>query len=96
MNAMLGVLFNAFDRQWQGRVSMAWLPDVSLNPELDVLGFYLPFSFFVVTAGFIVAWALAWAMDRLGLTRFVWHPPLFLFAMMIGCSAGLALLLFPR
>ncbi|WP_309399553.1 DUF1656 domain-containing protein [Cerasicoccus maritimus] len=93
---MLGTFF---DETIQGRVGgsvMALLPDISLNPELDVLGFYVPFSFFIVTLGFMLAWALAWAMDRLGLTRFVWHPPLFLFAMMVGCSAGLGLLLFPR
>lgn len=77
--------------------ALAWATsDFYLNPETDVLGFYVPFAMIVVCAGFLIAWLLAWAMDRIGITRFVWHPPLFLFAMMVGCSAGLALLLFPR
>lgn len=67
-----------------------------LDPEIDVFGFYAPFAMVVVVGGFLLAWLLAWAMDRIGLTRFVWHPPLFLFAMMIGCAAGLGLLLFPQ
>ncbi|GHC09144.1 hypothetical protein GCM10007047_28030 [Cerasicoccus arenae] len=69
---------------------------IYLDPEMDLLGFYLPFSFFITIGGFVLAWLLAWVMDHVGLTRFVWHPPLFLFAMMIGCTAGLGLLLFPR
>lgn len=82
--------------RWLPEGTFALLGDWSLNPEIDALGFYLPFSMIVVVLGFSLAWVLAWAMDRVGLTRFVWHPPLFLFAMMVGCSSGLALLLFPR
>jgi len=77
--------------------ALAWLPaDLYLDPELDVLGFFVPFAMVIVAGGFLLAWLLAWVMDCLGLTRYVWHPPLFLFAMMIGCSAALGLLLFPR
>ncbi|MEO0794398.1 MAG: DUF1656 domain-containing protein [Verrucomicrobiota bacterium] len=67
-----------------------------LDPEIDVLGFYLPFVLVIVTGGFLLAWAVAWMMDMVGLTRFVWHPPLFLFSLMVACSAGLGLILFPR
>lgn len=67
-----------------------------LDPEIEVLGFYLPFALIIILAGFIAAWLVAWVMDFLGLTRFVWHPPLFMLALLVGCSAGLGLLLFPR
>lgn len=67
-----------------------------LDPEIHVGGFYVPFALVVILAGFLLAIVVAWVFDRLGLTRFVWHPPLFLFALLIGCSTGLAILLFPR
>jgi len=79
-----------------GSASLTLPGGLSLDPEIDLFGFYVPYSMIVVLAGFLLAWLLAWLMDWFGLTRFVWHPPLFLFAMMIGCSAGLALWLFPR
>lgn len=95
MERLLGYM--AQESFWQGAGSpLAFLPDIWLDPELDVLGFYVPFAMVIVTAGFLLAWLIAWIFDVLGLTRFVWHPPLFLFAMMIACCAALGLWLFPR
>lgn len=96
MDGLFGIIGTGFLSRFN-QAALVWPPDgVHLDPELDVLGFYVPFALLVLAGGFLMAWMLAWAMDRLGLTRFVWHPPLFLFAMMIGCSAGLGLLVFPR
>lgn len=77
-------------------VTAAIWPEWHLDPEIPVLGFYVPFAFVITLAGFLLAAGLAWVLDTLGLTRFIWHPPLFLFSLMIACATGLGILLFPR
>ena len=36
--------------------------------------------------GMILAWFIARLMNHFRLTRYVWHPPLFLLALMVICT----------
>jgi hypothetical protein len=55
--------------------------------EIDAFGVYLPplLGYLVATA---VAWyVLRWGLERLGVYRYVWHPPLFntaLYVILLG------------
>jgi hypothetical protein len=51
--------------------------------EIDVFGVYVaPISVMMVVAWFITI-ALRRSASRFGLLRYVWHPPLFVFALYI-------------
>ncbi|MEO8205605.1 MAG: DUF1656 domain-containing protein [Chthoniobacterales bacterium] len=60
------------------------------SPELDIMGFLIPWSVAIWTMGFLVAWAVALFLERKGWTRFVWHLPLFFIAMVVffSCMLG--------
>jgi hypothetical protein len=47
----------------------------------------------VGTLGFLAAWLATLALERLGLTRHIWHLPLFFVALAVlfGATLGLAL-----
>ena len=63
------------------------------TPEMDLFGFLLPWGMVVGTLGFLAAWLATLALERLGLTRHIWHLPLFFVALAVlfGATLGLAL-----
>jgi hypothetical protein len=50
---------------------------------------YLPPVLFVIGLGFVSAWVLTRILNRTGLSRFFWHPPL----AMLGLAALLSALI---
>jgi hypothetical protein len=69
---------------------------VQLNrPEFGFLDLLIPWIALVGLAGFIAAWLVVAIMERTGLSRRVWHLPLFFVALTVLFSCGIGTLLFP-
>jgi hypothetical protein len=52
---------------------------------------YLPPSLFTFALGALVAWLVSRVLNRTGLSRYFWHPPLALLAMTVFFSALIGL-----
>jgi Protein of unknown function (DUF1656) len=61
------------------------------TPELRFGDFLVPWGMVIGSLGFLGAWIALEAMERLGLTRGIWHLPLFFVALAVflGCVVGL-------
>ncbi|QYY35333.1 DUF1656 domain-containing protein [Ruficoccus sp. ZRK36] len=70
-------------------------PDWRLPAEINLLGFYLTPIFVVIILGILLAGVSVWLIDIARLTRFIWHPPLFLFSLAVIYSITLSLLFMP-
>lgn len=64
-------------------------------PEFDLFGILVPWGFVMAVLGFLTAWLITLAMERLHLTNHVWHLPLFFIALVVLCSSILGLLFTP-
>jgi hypothetical protein len=68
---------------------------VSLNrPELRLTELLIPWIVMIGLLGFLAAWLVVAIMERSGLSRYVWHLPLFFLALVVLFSSvfGLAFL----
>jgi Protein of unknown function (DUF1656) len=65
------------------------------RPEFGFLDLLFPWIALVGLAGFIAAWLVVAIMERTGLSRRVWHLPLFFIALAVLFSCGIGALLFP-
>ena len=61
--------------------------------EIQILGVYFPPLIVAILAGLLCAFGSAWLLNRTGLSRFFWHPPL-AFAALWLLSAALVGLIF--
>ena len=69
---------------------------VQLNrPEFGVLDLLFPWIALIGLAGFVVAWLVVAIMELTGLSRRVWHLPLFFLALAVLFSCGIGTLLLP-
>ena len=61
------------------------------NGEQPIYDFNTPWSMAIIVLGFLSAWAVTDLLERLGLTRHVWHLPLFFaaLAVLFGSLIGL-------
>jgi hypothetical protein len=61
------------------------------NGEQRIYDFNTPWSMAIVVLGFLSAWAVTSIFEHLGLTRHVWHLPLFFaaLAVLFGSLIGL-------
>ena len=65
------------------------------NPELDFLDLLVPWNLGIGVVGFLVAWILMAALERAGLTRFIWHVPLFFLGLFVLLASLLGLFFHP-
>jgi tetrahydromethanopterin S-methyltransferase subunit E len=65
------------------------------RPEFGFLDLLFPWIAPIALAGFIAAWIVVTIMEDIGLTRRVWHLPLFFVALTVLFSCGIGALLFP-
>lgn len=54
--------------------------------EISLNGVLIPPWLPAAVLGWLLAWGLSRLANHLGLSRFVWHPPLFLLALVVTCS----------
>jgi uncharacterized membrane protein YeaQ/YmgE (transglycosylase-associated protein family) len=60
--------------------------------EISFSGVYFPPIFFVIVFGIIGAFVITSVLNRTGLSKYFWHPPLAFLAMSALISAVIALL----
>jgi hypothetical protein len=65
------------------------------RPEFGVLDLLFPWIGLVGLAGFGAAWLVVAIMEFTGLSRRVWHLPLFFVALGVLLSCGIGTLLLP-
>ena len=65
--------------------------DYLRNSEQAIYDFNTPWSMAIVVLGFLSAWLVTNILEHLGITRHVWHLPLFFaaLAVLFGSSIGL-------
>lgn len=74
-----------------------WVPESwRLVPEYDILGFYITPMIFIILASILLGALTVWAGGILQLNRLVWHPPLFLLALIFVYGFLLSLMFLPR
>ncbi len=63
--------------------------------EISIGGIYFPPIMFAILLGVVLAGLLAKVLNRLNLTRFIWHPPLFFVALSVICTWLVDLFILP-
>lgn len=65
------------------------------TPELDFLDLLMPWVLGIGIVGFLLAWVAMSVLERAGLTRFIWHVPLFFLGLFVLLTSLLGLLFHP-
>jgi Protein of unknown function (DUF1656) len=69
---------------------------LSLNrPEMKLGEVLIPWIVVIGTFGFLAAWLVVAIMERTGLSRYVWHLPLFFLALVVLLSSVMGMLFQP-
>jgi hypothetical protein len=66
----------------------------SIPVEISFGGVYLPPLFFVVLFGVMSAYGISVILNRLGLSRYFWHPPLAFAALTLLMTSLIGLMFF--
>ncbi|MBV9488136.1 MAG: DUF1656 domain-containing protein [Verrucomicrobia bacterium] len=53
------------------------------SPELQVLDLLVPWNVGIGILGFLLSWVILATLERTGLTRFIWHLPLFFLGLLV-------------
>jgi Protein of unknown function (DUF1656) len=65
------------------------------RPELGFNELLVPWIMIVVALGFLIAWLVVTIMELTCLSRYVWHLPLFFFALIVLFSSLIGMVIFP-
>ena len=65
------------------------------NAAIDVLGMFLPWWLVVAVFAYLAAWFVVTILERLHLTRHIWHLPLFFLALVVLFYSAIGLALAP-
>ena len=69
---------------------------LTLNrPEMQLGEVLIPWIVVIGTFGFLAAWLVVAIMERTGLSRYVWHLPLFFLALIVLLSSVMGMLFQP-
>ncbi|MBK1647966.1 DUF1656 domain-containing protein [Rhabdochromatium marinum] len=63
--------------------------------ELSLNGLFIPPWLPALGSGWLLAWLLGQLANAWGLSRWIWHPPLFFLALVIACSVLMGATFFP-
>jgi hypothetical protein len=63
--------------------------------EFRFLDLLFPWIALIGLSGFLAAWLVVAIMERIGLSRHVWHLPLFFVALVVLFSSAIGMLLLP-
>ena len=69
--------------------------DVFKNAAIDVLGMFIPWWLVVGALAYLAAWVVVMVLERLHLTRHIWHLPLFFLALIVLFFSAIGLILAP-
>jgi hypothetical protein len=65
------------------------------NAAIDFLGTFIPWWLVVGVLAYVSAWLLVIVLERLHLTRHIWHLPLFFVALVVLFFSVIGLILAP-
>jgi hypothetical protein len=65
------------------------------RPEFRILDLYVPWIFVISLFGFLAAWLLIAILESTGLSRHIWHLPLFFLALVVLLSSIFGFVCFP-
>jgi tryptophan-rich sensory protein len=74
---------------------MSFFPTDLKRPEFLFGEALFPWIVLIGLLGFLAAWLVVAVMERTGLSRYVWHLPLFFLALVVLFSSIFGKLLFP-
>ena len=69
--------------------------DVLKNAAIDVLGMFIPWWLVVSVLAYLAAWFVVMVLERLHLTRHIWHLPLFFLALIVLFFSVIGLIFAP-
>jgi hypothetical protein len=69
--------------------------EVLKNAAIDVLGMFIPWWLVVGALAYLAAWVVVMVLERLHLTRHIWHLPLFFLALIVLFFSAIGLILAP-
>jgi Protein of unknown function (DUF1656) len=82
-------------RYMQNPISINLLTAGLNRPEFGFLDLLFPWIAAIGLSGFLVAWLVVALMERMGLSRYVWHLPLFFVALVILFGSLIGMEVFP-
>jgi hypothetical protein len=65
------------------------------RPEFRFLDLLFPWIVLIGLSGFLAAWLVVAIMEHTGLSRYVWHLPLFFLALVVLFSSVIGMFLLP-
>jgi Protein of unknown function (DUF1656) len=68
---------------------------VANRPEFRIFGLLIPWIFVISFVGFLAAWLVVAVLERTGLSRHIWHLPLFFLALAILLTSVIGFICFP-
>ena len=75
----------------------SWIPDSwRLEPELSFLGFYITPLFVIGIVTLILGIITIYLLDRFDCSKYIWHPPLFILALLVVYGVLLSFAFLPR
>ena len=69
--------------------------EVLKNAAIDVLGMFIPWWLVVGALAYLAAWVVVMVLERLHLTRHIWHLPLLFLALIVLFFSLIGLILAP-
>jgi Protein of unknown function (DUF1656) len=69
--------------------------EVLKNAAIDVLGMFIPWWLVVGALAYLAAWIVVMVLERLHVTRHIWHLPLFFLALIVLFFSVIGLILAP-
>jgi len=68
---------------------------VSNRPEFRIFDLLIPWIFVISALGFVAAWLVVAILERTGLSRHIWHLPLFFLALAVLLASIIGFVCFP-
>jgi len=68
---------------------------VSNRPEFRIFDLLIPCIFVISALGFLAAWLVVAILERTGLSRHIWHLPLFFLALAVLLASIIGFVCFP-
>ena len=68
---------------------------VANRPEFRIFDLLIPWIFVVSVLGFLAAWLVVAILERTGLSRHIWHLPLFFLALAVLLTSIIGFVCFP-
>jgi hypothetical protein len=69
--------------------------EVANRPEFRIFDLLIPWIFVMSVLGFLAAWLVVAILERTGLSRHIWHLPLFFLALAVLLTSIIGFVCFP-